>query len=74
MTLEPAYGKDYKSIQEVKAAFEANKDFLIASVGPWWGKYVNRRQLIGVERFVMIRYARLTKEVEVEVPAKGVVP
>jgi hypothetical protein len=74
MTLEPAYGKDYKSIKEVKEAFEANKDFMIASVGPYMGRYVNRRQLIGVERYVMIRYARRTKEVEVEVPAKGAVP
>jgi hypothetical protein len=85
MTLEPAYGKDYKSIKEVKEAFEADKDFLIASIGPWMdrgrlgarenlGRYVNRRQLIGIERFVMIRYARRSKEVEVEVPAKGAVP
>jgi hypothetical protein len=74
MTLEPAYGRNYKSIKEVKEAFNADKDFIIASVGPWMGKYINRQQLIGVEQFVMIRYAKLTKEVKMEVSAKGVVP
>ena len=67
MTLAPAYGKDYKSIKEVKEAFNAGKDFMIVSVGPHMGRYVNKPQLVGHESFVMIRYARLTKEVEVEV-------
>jgi len=67
MTLVPSYGKDYKSIKEVKEAFNANKDFLIASCGFGAGQYVNRKQLVGIERSVMIRYAKLTKEVEVEV-------
>ncbi len=67
MTLEPAYGRDYRTIKEVEEAFDADKDFLIASVGPWMGKYVTRRQLVGIETSVMIRYARRTKEVEVRV-------
>jgi hypothetical protein len=68
MTLIPAYGRDYKSIAQVKADFEANKDFEIASIGPDCGRYANRAALAkaGVKS-VMIRYARLTKVVEVEV-------
>jgi hypothetical protein len=67
MTLVPAYGRDYKSVKEVKAAFEAGNDFEIASIGPDCGRYVNRPQLVGLERSVMIRYAKLTKVVEVKV-------
>lgn len=66
LTLIPAYGRDYKSIKEVKEAFNAGKDFEIASIGPNCGRYVNKSQLVGKERFVMIRYARLTKVVKVE--------
>jgi hypothetical protein len=42
MTLVPAYGRDYKSGKEVKAAWEEGKDFRIASFGPDDGKYVNK--------------------------------
>jgi hypothetical protein len=28
LTLVPAYGRDYRSAKEVKAAFETGKDFL----------------------------------------------
>jgi hypothetical protein len=31
-TLTPAYGRDYKSRKEVEAAFEAGKDFKLASI------------------------------------------
>ena len=67
MTLVPAMGRDYWSKAEVQADFDAGKDFEIASIGPDCGRYVNKPQLVGKERFVMIRYARLTKVVEVEV-------
>lgn len=56
MTLTVAY-RDYKSAKEVKAAFAAEKDFVVADiVSPWCGRYVNRKQLVGVERSVCIRF------------------
>jgi hypothetical protein len=39
----PAYGRDYKSMKEVKAAWEAGKDFLITDmVHPNCGAYLNK--------------------------------
>jgi hypothetical protein len=65
MTLTPAYGRDYKTIAEVKAAFAADKDFVIADVfGGNAGRYVNRPQLLG--QTVTIRYAKLRKVVVVK--------
>jgi len=61
MTLTPAYGKDYRNKAEVKAAWEAGKDFVIASVGPWMGAYVSRRELQGKEVQVSIRYNKLAE-------------
>jgi len=55
MTLTPAYGRDYKSKEEVLADFDANKDFLING-GPESGRYVNKEELGGEE--VKFRYAR----------------
>lgn len=56
MTLTPAYGRDYKSAKEVKAAFDAGADFAIAS--PFDGSgYTNKEDLLrlGVGQ-VVIRY------------------
>jgi hypothetical protein len=56
--LTPAYGRDYKSAKEVKAAFESGKDFL--------GDYqldfalVNKAQL-PVGSTVLLRYKRNTQ-------------
>jgi len=61
MTLTPAYGCDYRSKAEVEAAWNANEDFRVASVGPGMGSYVTKRELIGKEREVVIRYAKLSK-------------
>ena len=61
MTLTPAYGRDYKSVKEVKAAWEANADFVIADMfHPDSGRYVNKEQLPNEKR-VGIRFNRLTK-------------
>lgn len=44
MTLTPAYGRDYKSAKEVKADWEANKDFTIADVfGGQAGRMINKQ-------------------------------
>ncbi len=68
MTLSPAYGRDYRSVAQVKADFDANKDFVIESIGPDCGRYANKAALAkaGVKS-VMVRYARLTKITEVKV-------
>jgi len=67
MTLTPAYGRDYKSKAEVEAAWDGGKDFQIASVGPWMGSYVTKRELAGNEKEVSIRYAKLSKVVVLKV-------
>ena len=42
-TLVPAYGRDYKSAKEVKADWDAGKDFQIANAfSPDDGKYINK--------------------------------
>jgi len=59
LTLQPAYGRDYKSIAAVQADWDADKDFVVASMGPECGRYVNKSQLEGKK--VSVRYARNTK-------------
>ena len=59
-TLIPAYGRDYKSLKEVIADFEAGKDFKIADVSSRWnGSYTSIRDFGGVQ--VKLRYNKLTK-------------
>ena len=55
-TLVPAYGRDYKSAKDVKADWEANKDFQVNITG----QYVNKEQVPKGET-VTIRYKRLTE-------------
>lgn len=66
--VSPSYGRDYKSAAEVKAAWEAGKDFTIETFGSDMGRQINKQD---AERSridtVMIRYARLTKVVVVKV-------
>jgi hypothetical protein len=63
MTLQPAYGRDYRSKKAVVEAFEAGKDFQIASLGPDIGRYVTRDELVSahVTGSVTIRYDRNRK-------------
>jgi len=67
MTLTPAYGRDYKSKAEVEAAWNGGKDFQIASVGPYMGAYVTKRELVGKEKEVVIRYRKLAEVVVLKV-------
>lgn len=62
MTLSAAYGRSYKSKAAVEADFNADKDFVIESIGPDMGRYVNRPQLVeaGIKD-VNIRYDRMRK-------------
>lgn len=58
----PAYGKDYTSAKDVKAAFAADKDFLIVDVHhPDYGRYVNRQDIAGQAVTLSIRYKRRTE-------------
>lgn len=62
MTLTPSYGRDYKSGKEVKAAWEADKDFTIADLfGGDCGRQINKSAALkaGLKE-VMIRFKRLT--------------
>jgi hypothetical protein len=69
MTVVPAYGNDYTSAKEVKDAFRAGKDFLIADhFHPEDGRYVNRADLIKSKvRKVNVRYAGLRKIAVIDV-------
>lgn len=63
MTLTPAYGRDYKSQKDVKAAWDAGKDFVVNTFGPDNGRYINKED---AERFAKgqtlnIRYSKNTK-------------
>jgi ribosomal protein L37AE/L43A len=60
--LVPAYGRDYRSVAEVKAALLANLDFRVFNLHDADdGRYVNLEQIKpGTE--IWVRYARLTKQ------------
>lgn len=62
--LQPAYGRDYKTAKEVKAAFEAGKDFQ----GDYQlgFKYVNKPQL-KVGDNVLLRYKKNTMVTAVKI-------
>lgn len=60
INVEPAYGKDYKTQKEVKAAWEAGKDFIILDfTNPYYGKPINKEDAenAGTIQAVNIRFA-----------------
>jgi hypothetical protein len=62
-TLEvvPAYGRDYKSQKEVKADWNADKDFQIVSVQEY-GRYINKQDADRTpDQSIIVRYAKLQK-------------
>jgi hypothetical protein len=60
MILTPAYGRDYKSAKEVKADWEANKDFVIADISsPDDGRMINKQD--APKGTYNIRYKKLTQ-------------
>ena len=69
VTVTPAYGRDYKSKAAVKADWDADKDFIIASfMDRWHGKPANKADLVGAGyTHVELRYAKLTKLIIVDV-------
>lgn len=65
MTLQPAYGRDYKTAAAVKADWNANKDFVIADMFSGnAGRMINKQDAGGQSH--NIRYARNTKVVVVK--------
>lgn len=58
-TLVPAYGRDYKSREEVERAFEAGKDFYLASIFHGLRSYVSKRDFEAGDS-VKLRYRQLT--------------
>jgi hypothetical protein len=68
MTLTPAYGRDYKSVKEVTAAFNADQDFCVADMFSGPGTYTNRQDLLksGIGQ-VTIRYKSLRSVTVVKV-------
>ena len=63
LTLQPAYGRDYKSKAAVLADWNANKDFRIASYGPDMGRYINKDDTDHADQGYTLnfRYQRDTK-------------
>lgn len=58
--LTPAYGNDYKNQGEVKAAWEAGKDFVINSIRGT--TYINKADAVNANySSVQIRYSKNTK-------------
>ena len=67
-TLCPAYGRDYKSGKEAKAAFLSGADFVITDYfHPSDGRYANVSDLTKGETY-MLRFKRLTGVCTVKVP------
>lgn len=61
ITVTPAYGRDYKTQKEAKAAWEAGKDFKDARTG----QYCSKRNFEDPDVHVSVRYSNLTKVVNV---------
>ena len=67
ITVVPNYGRDYKSIKEVKAAWAEGKDFRVADLFSGQdGRPINREDARNAGLVVSVRYDRLTKVVQVE--------
>ena len=67
MTVSPAYGRDFKSQKEVKAAWAEGKDFIIQDyMHPNCGAYINKQDADSDNISVMVRYSKMTKIVKVQ--------
>lgn len=60
--LTPAYGRDYKNQNQVRADWHGGKDFVLAVTG----QYCSIRDLKGMPGEVWIRYAGLRRIVKVQ--------
>lgn len=74
LTLVPAYGRDYRSAKAAREAFEAGKDWLIATMfHKDCGRYCNLAglQSDGKVSSVNLRYSNRRKLTVVSVPKGG---
>ena len=69
IVLSPAYGRDYKSAKEVKAALFSGKDFRIESIGPNAGRYCSLRDF-PVGQVLNIRYRSLRQVLVITVTSE----
>lgn len=67
MEIAGAYGRDYKSLKDAKADWDANKDFQILDVGPNMGRYINKAQLseLPAGTTLMVRFKAMTEVREI---------
>lgn len=67
MEIAGAYGRDYKSLKDAKADWDANKDFQILDVGPNMGRYINKAQLseMPAGTTLMVRFKGMTEVREI---------
>lgn len=67
LTLVPSYGRDYKTRDDVEAAWAAGKDFTICDVSSCYNcaQISNRDATIGM--ILNIRYKRLTRVHTIEI-------
>lgn len=72
MELTPAYGRDYKTGKDAKAAFLSGKDWIVASMfDRYAGKPTNISDLCRAgERSVILRFNRMTKVTSVSLTQK----
>jgi len=71
ITLEPAYGRDYKGKDAALADYNANKDFILQDMdSPYDGKPINKPQVekTYAGQRIQIRYASRKKVFTVDVP------
>lgn len=60
MHLVPSYGRDYRSAKDVKADWDANKDFTITDISsPHNGRQINKQD--APKGTYNIRYQKLTR-------------
>ena len=57
LTAIPSYGRDYKSAKDVRADWEAGKDFTISTLGADDGRQINKQDAQGI--VLNIRYKKL---------------
>ena len=67
ITVEPAFGRDYKSATLVREAWDEGSDFQIVGLHPDAGRYINNRD---ADRHangsaVWVRYSKQTKKTKV---------
>jgi len=67
VTLQPAYGRDYKTAAAVTADWNADKDFIISSIGHQFdGKPINRSQSLRTSDKYTIRFFGSRKTIPVK--------